>query len=680
MPRSTPMANDFHAQVREEVKRKLAELIDGGADPAQVRAMVPQLQAKVQERLTAYEAERREKLIASNQKLSRRVNEIEGESVHDQKLVDGDTGRTPWHARGVLGKLSNPMPAPKGFVSTDAYSDMPVVGGQEALDELAANPQLRRDMGGMAAGNAAGMGTALLLGPVVGKAVQYGPPLVQAGLRLLGGAGTGAVSGAVAGGTDAAVAGRDIAEGAESGGKFGALLGTGAQIVSEGARGVSALTRRDPHAARYLANKEVPMSSAGGPAPVVGVYDDPAMMSLPKGREGIQEAANMSRNRILTREEELARAAGAKYEAGEAALPGLDELEPMASVHRELNRSPAKKRYQGSGREVNAAAAKKIEDVKENLRSVTRQRVKPVLERDVQTNVRPQIKNTTAGEVSGYVDEDGKWRDGIEWVVDDARPGTNVVALEAGEQVRTPAATKRDLLTQRRAVQKEASFGSSQVTPETQAARDIYGTVDTAAKNRIPGLSEIDAEYTQFARGRDRRRKILRSSGDQQAMPDPTEDDLMAARDPEFRPPPAEEQAMAATVKKYGDDTEPGLRLREHLEELANSDPEFRHALEFVANKKAREAVRFSLSNPIPAPLNDAVAQLPFLGGAKGIAVQNARALGVALDPAAQAISRAITPGRLTGPVAATYQERLSEARRRDKERGEKLRKHYKGK
>lgn len=82
-------------------------------------------------------------------------------------------------------------------------------------------------------------------------------------------------------------------------------------------------------------------------------------------------------------------------------------------------------------------------------------------------------------------------------------------------------------------------------------------------------------------------------------------------------------RSATATLSRIGDDNTPGLRAARYLEELAGQDPAFAQALDFIANKKALEGTRFGLPQ-LPTSLTEATS----LAGKLPLMQQNLRALG----------------------------------------------------
>ncbi len=341
-----------------------------------------------------------------------------------------------------------------------------------------------------------------------------------------------------------------------------------------------------------------------GDAKAGGNYETPEQMALPKGEEGIQKAAEQGRNRIVERNGKLLTEAGDKYDAAiDAALAKMPEKSPDAIVA-------------------------KLEELR-------------------------------AGNRLG----NGDVRDrGFEGALDEAkrRLGMKQVRVQHSEYQDRPedfasVSDTKDLIDARRSLKDDAGFGQPNPTPEQRATKKVYHAIREPLRKDVPGLGQADDEFSAAKTAADRRNDILHGSEDSPAMP------LVEGEPPVVRAG-AEKQA-ASKLRTVGDTTVPGLSNKAHLEELADSDPEIRAAIEFILDKKAREAVRFGMPK-----IQTTLTKVP-----QALAAQNARAIGArVVEPTASAVEGAARylppPGPLPsgGQVgAASIIQMIGEAARR---------------
>lgn len=205
-----------------------------------------------------------------------------------------------------------------------------------------------------------------------------------------------------------------------------------------------------------------------------------------------------------------------------------------------------------------------------------------------------------------------------------------------------PEPTVEDLVKVRRSLDEGRAAQSLNPTDEQVLNREIYAAI----KDSIPEMKEADKAYA-IAMDRSRRTKDIISNKEANVV------------DAEGEGRVTTEKAMARNVGRVGDTTRPGLEMRAHLEELANQDPEFAAALDFVANKKAKEAVGFGFSTPVQSKFTE-VAKLFGLGP---LIQQNARAaLSTASTAAKGAGGAAVTAGRASRPAAPFVLDPMDEA------------------
>lgn len=418
-------------------------------------------------------------------------------------------------------------------------------------------------VGGTATGSAAGAG---LLGMLESKV----PALATSALgRVAANTGVGAVTGAGSEAAHATSEGEGLEEIGRRAGKgalVGGALGAGFSGVGEGAGVVSRVIRKDPAAGRYLKAKEV------------GAYKDPEMASLPKGKQGMQEAADATVEKMATREKTLAAQREAEWD-----MTGADP----------------------------ATLAKPID-------------TKPILQ---------QLR---AGRQKHIDPDTGLPADGAD----------SIVAAYDRAISRTGAqATVGGVLKRRQSLKKSAAFDNPNPSPEQLAARDVYQTFRQAVRGASDELAAADDAFSASAKAADRRAELVGA-------------DLTTAG-------PAQMEAAAARLGRVEDTNRPGLRTQKRLDELHESDPEIAAAMDFLANKKAQEAVRFGLPNTSPD-----LSKATLFAGIPRFLGQNARAIGAkVVDPAASATQRNFTPVARALPgfipeIEQAYAEYLERKRR----------------
>lgn len=378
--------------------------------------------------------------------------------------------------------------------------------------------------------------------------------------RVLAGAGGGAVGGATAGGVEGLADTGDPVEAAKRAG-IGGLVGAGAggtlTAAGELAGAVSRAVRANPYIGRYVAARQN------------GVYEQPEMKSLPPGRQGMQEAADTTVDKIAGRETQLA-----------------DEAEKAWNL---VGADPA--------------VLEKPVDTK-----VIRQRLEAGRARNLNPDTGRPINSTIDSAYQRALDD-----------LPGAPGGVEPTLLDQ--------ATVGGTLKMRQALKRAAAFDSHEPTPEQLAARDVYHTFRAAVRDASPDLAEADDAFAAHSRAAERRADLVGV-------------DLTNAD-------PGKKETAAARLGRIGDDNVPGLRVQRRLAELEQSDPEIGAAINWLADKKAKEAVRFGAPH-MPTHLSAAT----LLAGIPRAVGQNARALGAhVVDPLSLALSRNLSPGALRAPA-----------------------------
>jgi hypothetical protein len=393
------------------------------------------------------------------------------------------------------------------------------------------------------------------------------------------------VSGAMAG----------TAQGGLSGGLAGAAgAAIGHATVGLAGEGANKLLRRP----NTMTGKYVKALEESAP-----FRSTPEYKQVDEGMSGIMDVAQEQGAKLGEVQQGRLGAANQAIEQAEEAIPGIDELQPMASVHRDLNRTI--KRYSNTN-PVDADHADLVERVKANLRNVTRQRIDPVLESDLQTNVKPTYYPNIGGKqaeaqvpitAQGW---QGKYRPGsggayraaknapgmerdyskpVGFEPDPSRPGDEMIEYKPGEKVTTAAATPRDLLMQRRQLRKQAEFGMPR-TPENAAAREAYQALNDVLHNQNTEwgrqLKAMDSAYAGELKQISRGNEMLFNSGDARFVTD-----------------------SAAARVKAGDvlsqslgDTKAAGRAMWKLKQLRSLGPQYEEPIRNVAGKIADEATK----------------------------------------------------------------------------------------
>lgn len=561
------------------------------------------------------------------------------------------------------------------------------LGGTRAEREAARQASPVGDVIGATAGG----GLSAYAGPeaLFGKGVStFIPAAKTVGGRIAASTVAGAGTGAISEGTRALVQGGDLRDAGEAsllGGAFGGALGGSLATAGEAGGWLSRLLRRNPTIGRYVDAKEA------------GVYQGPEMQSLPRGPEGIQAAREIGQERVAAREAELDQQYGAAYQRRLGELrrpppPGYEWVDPteyadpMRSTIDEIAGQSRNADLFAAAQRINAPNPRQATQMPirrpapppEGLsRPIDRQRVSSDLRAARSSRLSPDTGRPYVGAeaTAGKLDELAKVFE---------REGRQVMNPQAdyGYSYESPVDTVGGALGQRRALQRSAAFRSASPTPDQLAAQEAYQALRGSIRNAAPDVAAADDAYSDYARQAERRRDILyrtednvvRGGGHHPEVPDMEYADELGQAPPQMRV--GKEQAAAQTLGRIGDTNEPGLRAARYLGELAQMDPEFARALDFIANKKALEATRLSLHGLKPTSLTGAVSH----GGLLPFFEQNARALGAkAVDPLASALARNLSPGALQRapgalPPAIQLIQAAQEARRREAEIAARLR------
>lgn len=436
-----------------------------------------------------------------------------------------------------------------------------------------------------------------------------------------------------------------------------------------GAEGMSNLLRKNKTIGRYARDREA------------GIYDSPEMKALPKGPEGIQKAREIGQKRVAAREVELDQQHGDAYRKslGELRRPEPGPVEwvdgpvvrgdQMAQLVEDIAGpgDPGRSSLFEAARRIDAPGAEPGPKYRPQIpvrgeapppeglaRPIDRNMLARELGAARASRLSPDTgqpyvgaKNTAnkLRELADVFERDGQW-------VDD-------VQSDYGRRYEPPVDTVGGALGQRRALQKEAAFRSTSPTPEQLAAQEAYQALRGAIRKAAPDVGAADDAYSAYARQADRRRDILyrsednvvKGGGQHPDAPDIEFADELGQEPPQMRV--GKEQAAATTLGRIEDTNVEGLRVAKYLDELAQQDPAFAQALDFIASKKALEGTRFSAEGMLPTSLTGAVSA----GGLLPTIRQNVRALGArVVDPAADLIGRGVGPGALAvNPILQAY-------------------------
>lgn len=299
-----------------------------------------------------------------------------------------------------------------------------------------------------------------------------------------------------------------------------------------------------------------------------GVYDQPDMKELPGGDRGMQRAAEVGLKRVIGRDQEMAGEASGAYHG--AVTPKLKQRVDGQQIVGELNAARGKNIDPDTGLPVTDAADNKLIEL---------------------------INRTPDGP------------------------------------------TVEGSLMRRRALRDASAFDSPSPTDAQQASRSGYHALRAGIRTASPDVAKADDAYAAFADKARRRRDIMFNTEDEvvqhggdlpETKPPSEPADEMAAgvpqsmseQGPKLRVGKA--KSAATLLKRINDTNEPGLRAEAYLQELAEQDPKFREALDWIAAKKDFEATSFGLKGMVPTSLTGATSAAGFMPLIK----QNARAIG----------------------------------------------------
>jgi hypothetical protein len=211
--------------------------------------------------------------------------------------------------------------------------------------------------------------------------------------------------------------------------------------------------------------------------------------------------------------------------------------------------------------------------------------------------------------------------------------------------------TVGDALQVRRGLDEDAAFGAPAPTPEQLAARQVRGAVREAVRDASPAVAAADDQFANFRRGQERRNDILFSSeqgGRAASLSDEALEAMPAGMRQALRV--GDEKKAAAVLERLGDDSVEALRMAPYLDELRAQHPAFGQALDRLMAKKSLEATRLFTLEPGPRTnLQNAVAQVPGVGGPMSMALQYGRGLGRTADRALSAADALDSPAMQQG-------------------------------
>jgi hypothetical protein len=431
----------------------------------------------------------------------------------------------------------------------------------------------------------------------------FGPGATAATRISQGGAGLGraVVSGATGGAIDAG--GRALVEGKGAG-----------EIVDEG--GIGALLGGTLGGSLHAVGEGLrnPLGETGATIQALQrgrkFLESPENAALPKGIRGIGAQAYDTGEQLGALQANKLAASRAQISAAEEALPvQMDEPISVAGVHRQLNRSVDRL---SNDMAVRPDVEKATGNIKDRLSRVTRQRIIP-------------IEGPDARRMPG---------------------AQKTVGFEQGEEVRTPQATPRDLVKERREVRRQAEFGAPQ-TPENAPYRELYKTLQEAThSDSLPGgigkaLKATDAQF----------------SSDMQKLAEGNE--LIFGKD-SARAVTEGVNAAKTGASKLGQalmDTRAGGAQLRVLEKIRALGPEYAEAVDRVAAKIAEQGSTFGLPKTLSHPGKWAT-QIP---------MQNLRALNVnAVEPLTRSPR---VPAAVGGAAAPLLRDPLDAVLKREKKK-----------
>lgn len=548
-------------------------------------------------------------------------------------------------------------------------------------------PEEERSMNAGMVGGAVGTGASLLLGPYAGGV----------GGRLAVAALSNAAAGEASGGLRAAQEGKsgaDIADAAAEEGSMGALAGPILHGAGEvGGKVADKLIGAKGWVGRFLRAK------------AAGVYDTPEMQALPEGQEGVNAAAHQGHQRISNKLQ-ANRAARSEAYAGALNPPGPKPGAPLSREQAIIEAAPDRP-------EQNAllAAARGVDappltqpTARESLLSAARgvdapQPAPKALPGGYEPAPGPPQAWPAEG-LSKPVDREGLIANLRAQQAKNINPDTgrpfnaevdamfNKAIVDLGPEGTTN--TVEGVLGQRKALGETANFGNPIASTTDKAAQRAYRGLRSSIRETAPEIGAADDAYAASANKDARARELIYKSDAEVATAQPhaaaTEpapgstvdpaDELFGAREPPPEPGSPEakmavlkEQQGVRNLERIGDtESKPGREYQRYLEELAQQDPEFRAALDFIGAKSGYEATRFGLHSHMPTHLGRATQPLFRIG------MQNLDALAArGIYPGAQAVGNLRLAAPFSGTVADQLLNAKAEGKSKDKKRADAL-------
>ena len=581
------MSNDFSPKDSEylasTLQKTLERLIDEGHDPAEVRKQAPELASQMKTAFT----ERRTQLQGNVDRGQKRIAGLEAE---EGPSLGGEIAGGFNKVGGEVLKHGNAFAAGALDWGTAGLArHIPGVGQRLESDQ-------QQSPVASAIGKGLGGAAGLVVGPaaLAAKAGTAAVSRVAPGLastamgRMGAGTASGAVSGAGMGAVDAAMGGEDaggIAKRALTDGAIGALAGGGTAALGEGAGAVRRAFRSDRSALGGNADtlKALDAMEGEGRTATVGPLrrvKDPELAALPVGKKGYVEAAKNARNTITESGQTELRTARANYGRE------IDEIAEAAG-DAAVDQSALQARLQ-TLRQENQVNGVSVDD-----------------------------------KLDGALAKVGKM----------LTKKTGLVGAD-GADVSVDAASFREVLKTKKAVEKMAEFGMP-VTAENRPYREVYRALAEEAEAIDPTrrLGQLNKRYAKTM-------EKLESANDV----------LYGKEAPEVAGRAAARRQATNKLMRVGDDTTAGTVNDEFLEELGNLDPEYRKAIEGVMRKKAIEGTRFGLPQISKSPEK----------WATGLLEQNLTAAQArVVDPALGAVDGAGKyPAHISAALAARKQEK----------------------
>lgn len=296
-----------------------------------------------------------------------------------------------------------------------------------AINEM--DPADRRRMAGFVLGTGAGLLGGAALGGVLA-------PLAARGLAGTVAAGTltGAGSGAISGGTQAAVEGSPVLPAAGHGALVGGALGAGTSLVGAGL-GAVAKKIRDP---RTLGGKTI---TALEEAKNSGALDTPEFKALPAGKEGYNQVADQAGQDFTAYNKDLLRKTRDEYSTGinQIVADSGDKTIPLEPIHNRLGALQAENNVNGVA--VDEGLNKALDKVRNMLTKKT-----------------------------------------------------GLLASDSGQEITAQGGSLSDILKTKKAVQDMAEFGSP-VTAENRPFRLIYKGLAQEAEAADPRIGPLNKKF-----------------------------------------------------------------------------------------------------------------------------------------------------------------------------------------